>query len=121
MSKRDLEKFHQGGGHVFLLQCIGGLAVCAIRLRLIRYSSKIEWNYFQNQEDIVGFFLCLIRGFCGRESKAGPGEGKAGALFGQLLAVMHALLSPEWATWLRGNQVTAHAYLPFLRKVTLVT
>lgn len=64
----------------------------------------------------MGFFLCLIRGFCGRESKAGPGEGKAGALFGQLLAVMHALLSPEWATWLRGNQVTAHAYLPFLQE-----
>ncbi|CAL8467360.1 g6897 [Coccomyxa elongata] len=41
---------------------------------------------------------------CGRESKAGPGEGKTESLFGQLLAVMHALLSPEWATWLRGSQ-----------------
>ena len=52
--------------------------------------------------------LCLIRGFCGRDSKAGCHEEEAGALFRQLLAVMHALLSPEWATWLRGSQVTAH-------------
>ncbi|BDA40350.1 probable mediator of RNA polymerase II transcription subunit 12 at N-terminal half [Coccomyxa sp. Obi] len=39
-----------------------------------------------------------------RDSKADPDEGKAGTLFRQLLAVKHALLSPKWATWLRGTQ-----------------
>ena len=66
--------------------------------------------------------VCLIRGFCGRDLKAGCHEEEAGALFRQLLAVMHALLSPEWATWLRGSQVTApdDCFFPAITIIKLI-
>ena len=38
--------------------------------------------------------------------RAGVTAGEqADTLFEQLLAILHALLATEWATWLRGNQV----------------